>query len=84
MRSNILYQTLQEQRSEHDIQAFLKIIGSFNVKTPALHFNVETCRAQFIQPFWKIFVAVSFDVVTDATNKSMNGKHCTLLYIKWP
>ncbi len=50
-----------------------------HVKTPALHLNFETCRAQFIQPsiilLENLFVAVSFDIVTGATNKSMNGKH---------
>ncbi len=54
-----------------------------HVKTPTLHFNVETCCAQFIQPsiilLENLFVAVSFDIVTCATNKSMNGKHWTLL-----
>ncbi len=37
-------------------------------------------NSQFIQPsiiFLKnLFVAVRFDIVMGATNKSMNGKHC--------
>ncbi len=65
------------------------MLGSFqkyiHVKTPALHFNLETCSAQFIQPsislLENLFVAVSFDIVTGATNKSMNGKHWTLLSV---
>ncbi len=69
-----------------------KMFGSFQkyiyVKTPTLHFHFETCHAQFIEPsiilLENLFVAVSFDIVTGATNKSMNGKHWTLLYVKWP
>ncbi len=53
-----------------------------HVKTPVL-FNFETYSAQVIQPriiiLENLFVAVSFDVVTGATNKSMNGKHWTIL-----
>ncbi len=83
----LLYQALQEKLNENSIEAFLKMVGSFpkyiHVKTPAMHFNVETCRAQFIQPsislLENLFLAVSFDIVTGATNISMNGKHWTLL-----
>ncbi len=79
----LLYQPLQEKLNENDIEAFLKMLGSFkkyiHVKTPTLHFNFETCRAQFIQPsiilLENLFVVVSFDIVMGATNKSMNGKH---------
>ncbi len=70
------------------------MLGSFkkyiHVKTPvlALHFNFEKYSAHFIQPniilLENLFEAVSFDIVTGATNKSMNGKHWTLLYVKWP
>ncbi len=49
-------------------------------KTTAMHFNFEMCSSQFIQPsIINLFVVVSFDIVTGATNKSMNGKHWTLL-----
>ncbi len=69
--------------NKNDIEAFLKMLGSFHVKTPALHFNFETCRAQFIQAriilLENLFVALSFNIVTDAINNSMNGKHWTLL-----
>ncbi len=68
----LLYRALQEKRKENDIEAFQKIVGSFkkyiHVKTPVLHFNFETCSAQFIQPsislLENLFVAVSFDIVT--------------------
>ncbi len=53
-----------------------------HVKTPAL-FSFEMYSAQVIQPriiiLENLFVAVSYDVVTGATNKSMNGKHWTIL-----
>ncbi len=63
------------------------MLGSFkkyiHVKTPALHFNFETCSAQFIQPsiilLENLFVAVGFDIVTGATNKSIYEKHWTML-----
>ncbi len=66
-----LYQALQERRNENDIEAFLKMVGSFqryiHIKTPALHFDFETCSAQFIQRsislLENLFVAVSFDIV---------------------
>ncbi len=56
---------------------FLNMVGSFqkyiHVKTPALHFNFETCSAQFVQPsislLENLFVVFSFDIVMGATNK---------------
>ncbi len=65
--------------SEEDGWFFSKM---HSYKTPVLHFNFETCSAQFIQPstslLENLFVAVSFDIVMGATNKSMYGKHWTL------
>ncbi len=63
------------------------MVGSFqkyiHVKIPVLHFNFETCSAQFVQPsislLENLFVVFSFDIVMGATNKSMNGKHWTML-----
>ncbi len=83
----LLYQALQEKLNENDIEAFLKMVLLFkkyiHVKTPALRFSFETFGAQFIQPsiiiLENLFVAVSFYIVMGATNKSMNGKHWTLL-----
>ncbi len=65
--------------SEEDGRFFSKIDS---YKTPVLHFNFETCSAQFIQPstslLENLFVAVSFGIVMGATNKSMYVKHWTL------
>ncbi len=56
----------------------LKEDARFNTRSV---FNVETCRTLFIQSsiILSLFVAISFDIETGATNKSMNGKHWTLI-----
>ncbi len=72
-------EALQERRNENNIEAFLKTAGSFqiyiHIKTTALHFNFETCSAQLIQLsisiLENVFVVVSFDNVTIATNNSI-------------
>ncbi len=72
-------EALQERRNENNIEAFLKTVGSFqiyiHIKTTALHFNFETCSAQLIQLsislLENVFVVVSFDNVTIATNNSI-------------
>ncbi len=87
MRSNATLSVITGNLNENDIEVFLETVGSFkkytNVKAPAQHFNFETYCSQFIQPsiilLEDLFGAVSFDIVTGATNKSINGKHWTLL-----
>ncbi len=46
---NATLSCIQENRNYNYIEAFQKMVGSFqkyiHVKTPALHFNFETCSA---------------------------------------